>query len=225
MNQIICKLSNGDFSADINVPADLVYQLCMNQWLQNQGDANLLWKQKLTSESTVVEVGGYTGMWSSVIAQKHNPYLYILEPSGEFFAQLTSRFGRHPKATLLNYGLGKPGEYEFSVSGAGSSLFEPQNVEKKERVQLKSFDQFFEENHLKQIDLLQINIEGAEYELLEQITSSPYLSKIVKIQIQFHLNIENAPQARDALRAKLSKTHKEIFNYPFIWEAWELKEY
>ena len=225
MNQIICKLSNGDFSVDINVPADLVYQLCMNQWLKNQGDANLLWKQKISSESTVVEVGGFTGTWSTIIAQKHNPHLYILEPASEFFSQLSERFKNYPKATLLKYGLGKPGEYEFSVSGAGSSIFQPQIFEKKEKVQIKSFDQFFEENNLKQIDLLQINIEGGEYELLKQIISSPYICRIIKMQIQFHLNIENAPEARDFLREKLSKTHKEVFNYPFIWEAWELKEY
>lgn len=222
MSMIVCTVSNGDLQAEVQLPASLIYQLGINQWMANHGDRELLWKQKIHAESTVVEVGGFTGQWADVIHRKYDPHLYVLEPVRGFYEELHKKFQGKPKVRTFNFGLGPAGSYEFSVEGAASSVYQTATPSSLERVELKSFDTFFEENQLKQIDLLQINIEGGEYALLEQIITSRYRTAIIKMQIQFHLNVEDAPLKRDRLRKALSETHSEVFSVPFVWEAWDL---
>ena len=59
-------------------------QLSVKQWMQLNGDQEFLWKQRLTSESTVIEVGGFRGNWAGIIAERFNPKLIILEPSTKY---------------------------------------------------------------------------------------------------------------------------------------------
>ena len=68
-----------------------------------------------------------------------------------------------------------------------------------------------------------MNIEGSEYELLEEIIESGNILKITHLQIQFHNFVENATEQRKNIRNKLKKTHTNIFNFPFIWERWDIK--
>ena len=46
--------------------------------------------------------------------------------------------------------------------------------------------------NIEYIDFLKLNIEGSEYELLENLISSNNLDKIKYLQIQFHENVNNA---------------------------------
>jgi hypothetical protein len=80
-----------------------------------------------------------------------------------------------------------------------------------------------EENNLQSIDLLNINIEGAEYDLLNYLTKTPIIYNIKNIQIQFHDFIENAEVKRNIIHAKLNNTHKMTYNYDFVWENWKLR--
>jgi len=84
VDTIECNLSNGNFSCSINVAGELVNQLSVKQWMQLNGDQEFLWKQRLTSESTVIEVGGFRGNWAGIIAERFNPKLIILEPSTKY---------------------------------------------------------------------------------------------------------------------------------------------
>jgi FkbM family methyltransferase len=222
MTSIACTLSSGEFSCEVLVPADLFYNLAVTEWMKKQGDQEFLWKQRLTTESIVVEVGGFLGVWASVISEKFNPTIYVLEPSNVYASRLGDRFFGNEKIKILPYGLGQPGIIEFSHDGAGSGLYAKKGAA-TESVIIKSFDQFFLENDLRQIDLMQVNIEGSEYDLIPQILSSSFRRRIIKIQIQFHLNVDDAIEKRNAIRLELAKTHTEIFCYPFVWEAWELK--
>ena len=69
--------------------------------------------------------------------------------------------------------------------------------------------------------VLEINIEGGEYDVLERLITSGILSKIEKYVVQFHnYNIE-CEINRARIRLELSKTHQCVFNYEWIWERWE----
>jgi hypothetical protein len=95
--------------------------------------------------------------------------------------------------------------------------------EKFEEIQLKNVVEFIKENSVLHIDLIKINIEGAEYDLLDQLLESELHEIITNIQIQFHDFIPFAETRRDAIREKLARTHELCWDYPFVWESWELK--
>ena len=76
---------------------------------------------------------------------------------------------------------------------------------------------------IEHIDLLKINIEGSEFLILPDILSKKIIIKIKYLQIQFHSFYPKSKELRDEIRAKLSVTHEEEWNYPFVWESWKRK--
>jgi hypothetical protein len=125
----------------------------------------------------------------------------------------------------LNYGLSDSnGSFYISDEDNGSSLIKNNTSGSCEKVFVKQFNEEIENLKLNHIALLKMNVEGAEFLILPHILSNKKIIKIIEnIQIQFHTFYPNAKQLRDEIRAKLSETHKEEWNYPFVWESWKLK--
>ena len=74
---------------------------------------------------------------------------------------------------------------------------------------------------LDHVDLLQINIEGDEYSLLEDMIKTGFINKFSTIQIQFHLGIPNDIERRENIQKGLIQHgYKQKYNYDFVWEAW-----
>ena len=84
---------------------------------------------------------------------------------------------------------------------------------------MKSFKSFVKENSIESIDLMYMNIEGSEYKLLNEIINTGYIENINFLQIQFHSFVNDSKELRRLIRERLRKTHKCIFNYPFLWES------
>lgn len=83
---------------------------------------------------------------------------------------------------------------------------------------------FFEENSIQRIDLMKINIEGAEYDLLDHLIQSGIVLRIKNIQVQFHDFVLDAERRMRCIQAGLACTHELTYQYPFVWENWRLKE-
>lgn len=217
-----CTLKIETFETEINIDQSQVFNITVNEWFKRGGDAAFLETHDLDQKSTVVDVGGFTGVWAEKIIQKYDPKFFILEPVKSFQNVLDTKFSNNPKVKILKHGLGTPGNFQISLSGDASSIFDSADEVATETISISSFDDFILKNSIESIDLLQINIEGAEYDLFDQILSSSFLTNIKKIQVQFHLNVGNAVEKRDSIRTRLSSTHHNTLNFPFVWETWEL---
>ena len=79
---------------------------------------------------------------------------------------------------------------------------------------------FIKENNFTNIDLVKINIEGAEYPLLLDLINNDMIKVFDNLQIQFHM-IENYEPVYNEIVNGLSKTHSITWRYPFIWENWK----
>lgn len=187
---------------------------------QGGGDENYLHNVPINDGDIVVEVGGFMGVYSEAISKRYLAKIFVLEPIKKYYDYLCLKFADNPRVTVLNYGLGKDGHFEFGLSDSGTGLFS--KSEQKETVLLKSFKSFLTEHNLNKIDVMAINIEGGEYELLEQLLSTDFIHKIKRLYIQFHLIDSESVTKRHKLRELLRKHHSEIFCFPFIWEGWIL---
>ena len=74
------------------------------------------------------------------------------------------------------------------------------------------------------IDYVKINIEGAEYELLDHLAAAGVLPRVRYLLIQFHEWIDGAYRRRRAIRRKLRRTHYEVWNYKWVYELWCSKD-
>lgn len=194
----------------------------MVNWLKVNGDNILRLNYPLNENSIVFDVGGYHGDWASKIIQKYNSIVYIFEPINEF-VDIIKKNIQNDSVTILDYGLSDETKtIEISVNDDSSSVFKTTN--NMRLINLKSIKEFLDENKsINEIDLIKINIEGGEYQLLESLINESLITRFKNIQIQFHTCIDNAVERREKIRLALAKTHKETYNFDWIWENWELK--
>jgi FkbM family methyltransferase len=191
-------------------------------WFRDQGDETLRLDYPLTSESIVFDLGGYHGDFAEAIYNKFGCKVYIFEPVEEFYKQCVARFEGNPKINCFNYGLSSKNEWLDIALAENASSFISQNIDgEMQRVELRSVTDCIEELSINNIDLMKINIEGGEFEVLPSLLESGDIKKINFIQIQFHNFVESAERKRNSIRNELRSTHKEMWNYEFVWECWE----
>jgi FkbM family methyltransferase len=193
------------------------------RWVNDNGDQTHRVDYQLDQDSIIVDAGGYNGNWSETIREKFGSNIYILEPLHSYYLGILDRFKNIEKIKVYNYGLSSSeGETTINLDNDSSSLFKPGKG--SESVYTKTMDSFMGESNLERIDLIKINIEGSEYDLLEDIIDKNLHTKIKNIQVQFHVFIPNCEEKRRKIRESLSKTHECTYNYDFIWENWRIRE-
>ena len=193
-------------------------------WSAANGDKTLRVNYpELNKKSLVVDVGGFHGSWAKEIFARYGCDILIFEPVSSFAKELADFFAANSSITCHNVGLSnKDSVAELSLLGDKSSTFEKGS--KKESIQLVDASAFFKKNGISNIDLMKINIEGAEYELLENLIESKFIEHIKNIQVQFHDFVPNAKERMESIQKTLSRTHRLTYQYPFVWENWQVKK-
>lgn len=191
-----------------------------SKWLNDRGDETHSIIYDLNENSIVLDLGGYTGTWAQQIIDKYNANVYILEPVTDFYKKMVDKFSNNSKVHLLNVGIAtenKSGYIFIDGDRTSSNLTKGKCIE----IEFNTIDTILNKWELDNVDLLQINIEGDEYTLLESMLETGFINKFKNIQIQFHLGIENDIERRDKIREGLQKNNFITkFNYPFVWESW-----
>jgi FkbM family methyltransferase len=205
---------------DIHIKKD-EFMKNIYKWQDDKGDQTLRLSYPLDENSIVFDVGGYIGNFAADIFCKYNCNIYIFEPVTEFYEKIKARFSNNPKVNVFHAGLSdRSSTAKISVNGTSSSVFKT-NSENTEEIKLISIVNFIKDHEIKGIDLMKINIEGGEYPLLDSLIKNNLLDIARNYQIQFHWFIPDAKQQRENIRAELSKTHRLLWDYPFVWENWE----
>jgi len=192
-------------------------------WRKVDGDKTLRLEYELTEKSVVMDLGGYEGQWASDIFSKYGCTIYVFEPCARFYNEIADRFVNNNKIEAFNFGLGVIKEQvQLAVQDDGSSVYRNDSNE-TESVQIIPFESFLDQYNIDEIDLLKINIEGAEYGLMEHLLDLNLAGIIKNVQIQFHDFVPNAESRMKNIQERLSKTHVTTYQYPFVWENWRLK--
>ncbi len=189
-------------------------------WNESGGDKTLRFDYPLTESSIVIDAGGFEGQWASDIFARYGCTIIIFEPVKLFAREIQERFKHNKNITCYAVGLSdKNAEMEIALLGNQTSLFKTASV--IETVELVNASEFFIQNELTVIDLIKINIEGEEYNLLDNLIRSGFIHNIKNIQVQFHDFAPNAKERMSAIQRALSKTHHPTYQYEFVWENWE----
>lgn len=189
------------------------------KWYREGGEKTLRFSYPLTCESVVFDLGGYQGYFVREIVARYDPYVYVFEPVPEFFEHLVKEFAANPKAQMCNYGL-SDGDSVSQMFLAGDSSTSYIAGEMQATVQLRDIQTVVQELGITRIDLIKINIEGAEYKLLRRMLATGLASICQDIQVQFHTFYPNAGRLRSEIRSALQETHFITYDYPFVWENW-----
>lgn len=178
---------------------------------QEQRLERLRYEYDLNPESIVIDLGAYQGEWANEIHARYGCEVTVVEP--------TEYIRDYQHGPIINKAAGTHnGKMSFGGRAYYSSIFEPGDHE-YECVDVNGIIEQY-----PVIDLLKINIEGAEYNLLEHIIGANLHTRIKNIQVQFH-QIAGLPYELwyKEIADKLSKTHSTTWQYPYCWENWAIK--
>ena len=197
------------------------------KWNLDWGDVTRRLNYKLNEESIVFDIGGYKGQWASDIYAMFRCRIYVFEPIKKYADFIRQRLNFPNKIVVETAGasIANRSQYLF-IDNEKSSSNLTSEAEKMSKVKVKMIDlcEYITRARINSIDLMKINIEGDEYDLLEKLISTGTINKVKNLQVQFHRFIERSKERRNTIRTQLSRTHKETYNYPFIWESWEIKQ-
>jgi FkbM family methyltransferase len=193
------------------------------EWGRAKGDLSYRLDYDLRPDSVVLDLGGYQGQWSSDIYARYRCKIHIFEPVPGYADFIAKRFSRNPDIKLHRYGLAaQGGEVAFAVDGASSSAH-LSGVFSTQRVQMKAVEEFFSSLKTDRIDLMKINIEGAEYDLLDRMLELGLHHRVRDLQIQFHNFVPRAEERAEEIATGLGATHELTYKFYFVWENWRLR--
>jgi|19_taG_2_1085344.scaffolds.fasta_scaffold96174_1 FkbM family methyltransferase len=197
------------------------------KWFAEEGDTNHNLNHNLDDNSIVLEIGGHKGSWASQIFEKYNCKIYILEPVPSFYKEIKQIFANSPRVVHLMKGVSPDIEKKITVTvnGDATTSFPANNdtSHSTTEINLSPIESILKEFNVYDVDLVQINIEGAEYTVLKEWINSGIINRFKKLQIQFH-RVEGIDciSERHHIQNKLSVLgYNKVFDYPFVWEAWE----
>jgi FkbM family methyltransferase len=169
----------------------------------------------LTSESVVVEVGGYKGRWALQIAERYAPRLYVFEPQP--WAAMTCKAALGDRAQVLNYGLGDRADLLPMGNWETDGCTFLQHGEHYGAV--AEIGETFAALGITQIDLLLMNIEGYEYTLLPHMLDRGILPR--RLMVQFHI-FDDYGVGMGRLFDRLAVAgYRVLWTYGVVLTAWE----
>lgn len=177
---------------------------------QDQHLEHLRYEYDLTPASIVIDLGAYRGEWANEIHARYGCQVVVIEP--------TEYIRNYQHGPIINKAAGTHnGKISFGGRAYYTSAFEPGDHE-YECVDVNSIIEQYAD-----IDLLKVNIEGAEYDLLQHIIGAGLHTRIKNLQVQFH-QIVGVPYEKwyNEIADKLAVTHKLTWHYPYCWENWKL---
>jgi len=196
------------------------------KWWAIDGNNTVAITYPLDENSVVVDLGGYHGVWASQIIQKYNPYMVLVEPIPQFYHFLVDKFKYNPKMKIFNFGISTTshtGELFLSADGTSKYIKTATPIEVNFATIKELLNTILTVFTKEQIDLVQINIEGEEYPLLEQMLDDGTILKFSNIQIQYHTYIDNAIERREKIQKRMQEHFNKIYDVPFVFEGWTLK--
>jgi FkbM family methyltransferase len=197
----------------------------VKKWFQENGDyRHRLNYDGLIAESLVFDLGGFKGQFASDLYAKYNSKVFVFEPVTTFYEFIRDRFHCNSNLTVFPFGLGER-DYSLPIylSGDSSSGYR-KSGEEFELVRIVSFQNFLGNHAINAIDLMKVNIEGAEYDLLDHLIENGIHLRIKNLQIQFHRAVPNYKARYMRIAKELEKSHRLTYHYPFLWENWSLTD-
>lgn len=192
----------------------------LSRWWQDDGDHTHIFNYNLNKDSVVLDLGGYVGIWAQQVADKFECNIYAIEPLTQFYDIMVKKFESDPKIHLLNVGVAPSNKNDFIYLG-GDSTSSNLEIGTKVEVEFRTISRILDEWGLTEVDLLQMNIEGDEYPMLESMLKDGSIDRFKNIQVQFHLGIENdVDRHYEICQALEDRGFKSKFSYPFVWEGW-----
>jgi FkbM family methyltransferase len=185
---------------------------------------SLRYQYDLKPESIVLDIGAYHGQFSKQLSDKYHCQIHAYEPVPRFFDIALETLKDYPNVQLNKCAVGAYDEPEIflGVAGDSSGSFSA-SEERVSARQLSIRTVLSEVAPDSQVDLMKLNVEGAEFEILEHLLAFRLADKFRNIQVQAHNLFPSAPDKWRIIREELLTTHFLTYDAPWMWENYQIK--
>ncbi len=176
----------------------------------------------LGSEDSILVLGAYKGATIQEWLNQYQVKVFAVEPIPEYVQTLRSRFNANPRVKIFPFAVGENSEQiELSVDEWNTSNFI--NSAKKYKCDKRDIATFID-TLAPPPRVMEVNIEGGEYEVMFRLIETGKIKDVDTLLIQFHNYGLRCEYDRAKIRWNLATTHECVFNYDWIWERWEKKQ-
>jgi len=195
---------------DVAIPMKIMMKIT-NQ----QGHSFLL--APLESAKVTIDCGANQGEFSKWVIENSNSKVFGFEPDPRLFVNL-------PLLDRVKYFQlaidGEAGEFELNLGNhqCSSAIFSESAQQSSLTVKKTTLENFCNQNDIDKIDLLKIDIEGAELKTLEMM-SDRFAKRIVQMTVEFHDFLRKDDVVRiENVKAKFNKLGFICFRFSkFTW--------
>ena len=189
-------------------------------------ETNFRYEYPLDEDSVVIDVGAYHGEWSAEMAERYGCKIYAYEPCPQFYEIATKALVPWRTVHLYPMALGpQDGMAVFHIHGSMTGEFAGDDETfEAPMLDISSIVESISDVHHRPIDLLKLNAEGGEFGLLERLLATGQITKINRLQIQWHPVVVDCAARYEAINADLEKIFKRTYFDPWTWEFWDRKQ-
>jgi len=150
----------------------------------------------LDNLNVVLDIGANVGLFSLYMLKKHNcKRIYAIEPTKKAFVQLSDSLNDEPNASIHKVAIYdytgkskiKTDEQNSTISGFHNEEIHPysNNIMNEEEVDVIKLCDFLNNHNINHVDLIKIDIEGAEYAVIDSLSDLDIL-KSDRYLIEYH---------------------------------------
>lgn len=185
----------------------------LQRYYADGGDDQLRLAHYDIQDGLIVEIGACTGEFTLKLAQRFPTCRVVAyEPIKELYEAAVERTRDH--ALVFPCGVSVDGrDIHLMSAGPASSEVSGGAV----TAQTISVAHLLDDHP---VDLLIMNVEGAEYDILDRILDLGLQTRVVNFQIQFHDYFPDAADRMTLIQERLASTHELTYQYPFVFENW-----
>lgn len=192
----------------------------LGQFYRDGGNEILFKYLTLDNNSIVIDGGCYLGDFTKEILIRFGSRVLSFEPLKKEYKELVFRFEKNKLVNLYNQAIyDSEKKIPITLDGLNSSIFSNIKIKEK-KLFIKTFDIANIFKKYKKIDLLKLNVEGAEYKILLRLIKKKKLNNIDSYLIQFHPISNSQIDVKKIRKSFLQQGFKQIFNYNYVWEYW-----
>lgn len=182
----------------------------------------LKYGMELKPGGLVLDFGSYRGEYTEkILSENPSLFFHLYEPIPDYFNYCLNRFKDRGNVTVYQKAVSADGRsFPMQIDGLRSRQAH-ENSTDNNLISSISIQELFDS--VMEIELLKMNIEGMEYECLEQLVHSDSLIKAKYLLIQFHDVDSESHDRRDALRDKIENGFNNIYTFDWVWELWARK--
>ena len=189
----------------------------MNYLTQIQG--HTLWRKGLHSDSVVVDLGANRGAFSKQMISTYGCRSFAFEAN----PTLADSIENVPGLTVYNYAVARDDgtiRFRLASNDEESSIAREPEVDLAGLIEVESIhlERFLKNQSIPRIDVLKMDIEGAEIEVLDSC-SDDFLRNVGQLTIEFHDFLGLTPL--NAIHQTVNRFHSLGFACIKIWQhAW-----